>query len=393
MVRLTDIAIRNLKAGPARREIPDSGQRGLYVVVQPTGAKVFAVRYRFAGKPRKLTLQAGISLAAARREAADALYEVEKGNDPGVARQRARDEQRAAAADTLEAVCGEFFKRDGAKLRSAKDWQRDLTRLVFPILGRRPIADIRRKDIVRLLDGIEDNNGAASADTVLAIIRRIMNWYAVRDDNFRSPIVRGMRRRKPSEHARTRILTDDEIRAVWRAADNMAGPFGHYCKFLLLTAARRNEAAHLQWSEIKGADWYLPASRNKTKVDLTRPLSSAAAKVVLGTVQRIAGSDLVFSADGRRLGGMTKRKKAIDEASGVRNWTLHDLRRTARSLMSRAGVPSEHAERCLGHVIPGIQGTYDRHKYREEMLVAYEKLSAIIAQIVDPQLNVVPMRG
>jgi integrase len=390
MVRLTDIAIRNLKAGTARREIPDSGQRGLYLVVQPTGAKVFAVRYRFAGKPRKLTLTAGISLAAARREAADALYEVERGNDPGTIKQRAREAQRAAAADTLEAVCGEFFKRDGAKLRSARDWQRDLERLVYPSLGQRPIADIRRKEIVRLLDRIEDTNGAAQADTVLAIVRRVMNWHAARDDDFRSPIVRGMRRRKPSEHTRARVLTDDEIRAVWRAADGMPGPFGHYCKFLLLTAARRNEAAHMQWSEIVGQDWVLPGSRNKVKADLKRPLS-AAALAVLTKTPRVAGSDFVFSADGRRLGGMTRRKKEIDAASGVAGWQLHDLRRTARSLMSRAGVPSEHAERCLGHTIGGVEGVYNRHDYRDEMLVAHENLATLLGQIVDPQPNVVAM--
>jgi hypothetical protein len=146
MVRLTDIAIRNLKAGTARREIPDHGQRGLYVVVQPTGAKGFCVRYRFAGKPRKLTLQAGIGLAAARKEAADALYQVQQGKDPAATKQRAKEEQRAAAADTLEMVCAEFFRRDGAKLRTAADWQRDLARLVFPTLGARPIADIRSRN-------------------------------------------------------------------------------------------------------------------------------------------------------------------------------------------------------------------------------------------------------
>jgi integrase len=172
----------------------------------------------------------------------------------------------------------------------------------------------------------------------------------------------------------------------------MGGPFGTYVKFLLLSAARRNEAAHMKRVEIVGTDWTLPAARSKTKVDVARPLS-AAAPAVLSKVPQIAGSEFVFSHDGRRLGGMTRRKAEIDEASGTSGWTLHDLRRTARSLMSRAGVLSEHAERCLGHVIPGIQGTYDRHKYREEMLVAYEKLSTLIAQIVDPQPNVVPMRG
>jgi integrase len=134
----------------------------------------------------------------------------------------------------------------------------------------------------------------------------------------------------------------------------------------------------------------LPASRNKTKNDLTRPLS-AAALAVLSKVPRIAGSDFVFSAGGRRLGGMTRRKREIDEASGVTGWMLHDLRRTARSLMSRAGVPSEHAERTLGHTIRGVEGVYDRHSYRAEMLIAYEKLATLIGQIVDPQPNVIAM--
>ena len=243
MARLTDIAIRNLKPGATRREVPDQHQRGLYLIVQPTGNKVFCVRYRFDGRPRKLTLQPGIALAAARKEAADALYQVQQGRDPAQAKARAKEERRAAAADTLEAVAAEFFKREGSKLRSAKDWQRDQERLVFPTLGRRPIADIRRKEIVRLLDNIEDNNGSAQADATLAVISRVMSWHAARDDDFRSPIVRGMKRHTASK--RERVLNDDEIRAVWRAADSTQGPFGHYIKFLLLTACRRSEAAHL----------------------------------------------------------------------------------------------------------------------------------------------------
>jgi integrase len=239
-----------------------------------------------------------------------------------------------------------------------------------------------------LLDHIQDSNGAGQADNTLAIIRRLLNWHAVRSDDFRTPIVPGMGRRKPSEHTRSRVLNDDELRAVWKAADSAEGPFGGYVTFLLLTAARRNEAAHMRWSEINGSDWTLPAARNKTKVDLTRPLSAAALSV-LAKMPRIAGSDFVFSADGRRLGGMTRRKADFDRASGVTGWTLHDLRRTARSLMARAGVPSEHAERCLGHVPGGVEGVYDRHGYRDEMLIAYEKLSTLIGQIVDPQPNIV----
>src|SRR5262249_4052319 len=151
------------------------------------------------------------------------------------------------------------------------------------------------------------------------------------------------------------------------AADETAGPFGHYVQFLLLTAARRNEAAHMRWSEVVGSDWTLPAHRNKTKVDLVRPLS-AAAQAVLAKVGklRIADGEYVFSATGNRLGGLSRRKAEVDNFSGVTGWTLHDLRRTARSLMSRAGVTSDHAEQCLGHVIPGVRGTYDRHSYHKE---------------------------
>ena len=348
MVRMTDIATASPAWRRAARD-PDQHQRGLYVVVQPTGNKSFCVRYRYAGRPRKLTLQPGIGLAAARKEAADALYQIARPGHRG--RQTARQGGAARRSSRhAGSRVSEFFKREGERMRSAKDWQRDLGRLVFSTLGKRPVADVRRKDIVRLLDNVEDNNGAGQANVTLGSNSRIMNWYAARSDDFRTPIVRGMARTKPSEHARRRILTDDEIRAVWRASDSMAGPFGRYVQFLLLTAARRNEAAHLRWQEVVGADWTLPADRNKTKVDLTRPLS-AAAQAVLAKVPRIAGADFVFSADGRRLGGFSRRKAEIDAASGITDWTLHDLRRTARSLMS--------SHRCFVRTCRAVLGPRD----------------------------------
>ena len=387
---LTAVAIENLKPGAKRREVPDHGQRGLYVIVHPSGRQSFAVRYRFAGKPRKLTLGAGISLAAARKAAADALFELSQGRDPGAAKQQTRQAQRLAAADTFQAVATEYMRREGKKLRSA-DWrQRALERHVFPIIGNRPIGEIRRSEIVRLLDEIEEGSGGPMADQTLAVIRRMFNWHATRSDDFRSPIVRGMARTKPKERARSRTLTDDEIRSVWKAADTVEGPFGRYLQFVLLTAARRSEAGAMTWTEIKDGNWTLPATRNKVGVELVRPLSKAALDV-LSKVPRLAGTEYVFSGDGvHALGGFTRRIRELG-AAGVTGWTLHDLRRTARSLMSRAGVPSDHAERCLGHVMTGVRGTYDRHQYRDEMLLAYEKLATLIGQIVDPQPNVVAM--
>jgi integrase len=394
---LTDIAIRSLKPEAARREIPDPGARGLYVVIQPSGARSFAVRYRYAGKPRKLTLTAGISLAAARKAAADALFEVEQGRDPGATKRQVKQAQRLAAQDTFKAIAEEYLRREGDRLRTT-EWRRGvLERLAYPTLGDRPITDIRRSEIVRLLDKIEEGTplgvtgGAVMADRTLAIIRRVMNWHATRTDDFRSPIVRGMARANGAERARDRILGDDELRAVWQAADTDERPFARLVQFLLLTAARRTEAALMRWSELSGADWTLPASRNKTKVDLVRPLS-ATAQDVLARVPRLVDGELVFSNDGQNvIGSFSHSKQTFDAACGVTGWRLHDLRRTARSLMSRAGVNADHAERCLGHVIGGVRGTYDRHAYLEEKRHAFEALAAQIERIVNPRDNVMPL--
>ena len=192
--RLTDIAIRNLKSSATRYEMPDGAARGLYVVCQPSGRKGFAVRYRYNGKPRKLTLPSAITLAAARKLAAAAMHEVEQGRDPGVAKQEAAEKAALAAADTLQAICEEYSRREGAKLRTRDAQLATLKRHVFGPLGARPIASIKRKEIVRLLDSVADKSGARTADVVLAHLSRILGWHAIRDDEFHSPIVQGMAR-------------------------------------------------------------------------------------------------------------------------------------------------------------------------------------------------------
>jgi integrase len=395
--RLTDIAVRNLKSSATRYEVPDGAARGLYVVCQPSGRKGFAVRYRFGGKPRKLTLPGNVTLAAARKLAAEAMHEIEQGRDPGIAKQEAAEKAAEAAKDTLQAVCEEFYRRDGAKLRTRDAQLATLKRHVFGPLGGRPIAGIKRKEIVRLLDAVADNGGPRVADLVLAFLSRIMNWHAIRDGEFASPIVRGMARLKPSERARSRVLSDDELRAVVTTARELRTPFAALVLFLLYTAARRREGSHLEWAEIQNnGDWLLPSARNKVKASLLRPLSGAA-KHVLGAqvTKQIVGCKFVFSPDGARpLTGYSGHKRRFDATCGVCGWTLHDLRRTARSLMARAGVPDSHAERCLGHAVgSSVARIYDRHDYRIETQQAFEALAALVERIVEgPRgANVVPI--
>ena len=150
-------------------------------------------------------------------------------------------------------------------------------------------------------------------------------------------------------------------------------------RLLLLTAARRTEVAQMKWSEIADGVWTIPAERVKTGTEVKLPLSASALKLLAG-LPRVQDCGFVFSTNGSTpISGFSTLKLRLDLHCGINErWTLHDLRRTARSLMSRAGVNPDIAERCLGHTIGGVRGVYDRHKYTDEMRDAFEALAAQI---------------
>lgn len=403
---LTVIAIKNLGAKATRYEVPDPGCPGLYVVVQPSGAKSWVYRYRFGGKSRKLTIggaitEKGIEVLAigdARDVADEARVQVARKIDPieaGRAKQQAAAAEAAAAQNTVRVVAEKYLAQH-AHLRTNNQREAIFKRIIYPALGSRPLESIKRSEIVEILDDVSANRGVVMADRALATLRGLLNWHAARHDDYVSPIVSRMARSSTKERARNRTLTDVELRALWRACDE-AGIFGRYVQFTLLTAARRNESADLRNAEIDGADWTIPDDRYKNKLDHVVPLSEAAVRV-LGDVRKIVGTDFVFATpDGKAIAGFGSRKEVIDKLMTVKlreivgrddielqRWTLHDLRRSARSLMGRAGVPSEIAERCLGHVKRGVEGTYDRHSYYDEKKAAFGKLAKLIERIVSP---------
>jgi integrase len=362
----------------------DTEQKGLGLVVTRARHRSWAIQYRNTAREScRMTPSSPsfLGLNDARKWARTELAKVAHGRDP------LREKRNAVMAgkNTLRSVCEEYLKREGGKLRTVDGRRATLERLVYPVLGKREINEIKRSEINRLLDRIEDDNGPRAAGLTLSYLSVVFNWHAGRDDDFRNPIVRGMARGAPTR--RDRILSDAELIAVWNTARAAQGtPFGELVCFLLLTASRRGEAVGLRRSEIDGTDWLLPAARNKTKVDLIRPLSTAA-QAALDRLPRIG--DFVFSTDGKRpLGGLSAHKARFDEACGVSSWRVHDLRRTSRSLMSRVGVSPDHAERCLGHLIPGVRGVYDRHEYYDQKKVAFEKLAALIDRITSPAENV-----
>jgi integrase len=381
--QLTDrfCAGAKVRDGELQTDYFDTQVSGLALRVTQHGHRSWTLHYTLGAKRRRLTFgnYPAISLSGARTRADEARAAIVEGRDPSI-----------AATETLKDICELYLAREGDKLRNTK-WRKGVfDRHIYPTLGARPIAEIRRSEIVRLLDQIEEGSGAAMATQTLALIRKVMNWHATRSDDFLSPIVRGMARTQRSEQARERTLSDDELRKIWRTNN---GIFSAYVRFLLLTAARRNEAAQMTWAEVAKGDWTLPAARNKTGVDLVRPLSKAA-QAILAALPK--AGEFVWSTHGGAIpiGGFTQFKRRFDAASGTKGWALHDLRRSARSLMSRAGVPTDHAERCLGHVIPGVRGVYDRHAYHAEKQQAFEALAGIVERIVSgSQAGVVQLRG
>jgi integrase len=375
----------------------DEAMPGFGLMVTRAGHKSFILQYRASHRSRRMLIgdSKKIGLDKARNEAKKALGGVASGGDPLQERRKIE----AQAENTFQSICEEYLRREGARLRSKSQLEGALRRVVYvkpdssePRLGSRQIDDIRRSDIVRLLDKIEDERGPVAADFALAVIRKIMSWHARRSDDFRSPIVSGMARSNPSERKRERILSDDELRAFWKASGESTGPFGPLLRFTLLTAARRMEAASLTHRDIVDGDWIIPGTRYKTKTETVLPLSKAAQDVLV-SVPRIEGVDYVFTTGTKPIGGFSQFKSKFDQKAGLSDWTIHDLRRTARSLMSRAGVPTDHAERCLGHAMGGVRGTYDRHAYHAEKKQAFEALAAQIDRIINPQANVIPMRN
>jgi integrase len=389
---LTDRGVEALKPRASRYAFPDPEVRGHYVRVMPSGAKSFVTVARdLSGRQVWSTIGAVdvLSIDDAREKGRETIKRVRDGL-PAF-------EAPPTKPDGFEAIAEQWLKRhvQAKGLRSEGEVTRLLKAHVYPRWKDRAFLGIRRSDVAALLDVVEDDHGARQADYVLAIVRGIMNWFASRHDDYVPPIVRGMRRTSAKERARSRILTDDEIRTIWKVAEGN-GTFGAIVRMLLLTGQRRRKVLSMRWADVSvDGVWTIPnAAREKgTGGELVLP---AVAVEIIRSQPRIGDNAFVFP--GRANGhynGHSKGKKQFDaKLPKMPQWQLHDLRRSARSLLSRAGVSSEHAERIMGHAIEGVQAVYDRHSYRDEKADALKRLAALIDSIVHPdgRANVMPMK-
>jgi len=373
--------------------------RGFGVRVTAAGARAFVLNYRLRGREHRFTIGAYPDWSALKavHEARSLRQRIDRGENP--IEDRAPSPRTETVASIIDDFVVQHVRNKNQPLRSADEYESAFNRLVKPRIGKLGIYEVRRSHVIKMLDEIEDANGPVTADRTLAFVRKAFNWYAIRDDQFIAPVVRGMGRIKPKDRARTRVLSDEEIRIIWPEL-GQSGTFGAFVKMLLLSAQRRDEVAHMSHKEI-GEDgiWTIPAERYKTKRPNHVPLSKAA----LGVIEaqpKIDGCNYIFaSRAGTPFSGFGKSKARLDKAvlaamktqakKGAKveplpNWTLHDLRRTAKTLMVRASVRPDISERVLGHVIAGVEGTYDRHSYADEKRDALEKLAAMIERILNP---------
>lgn len=410
---LTTKSVEALKADPGRRlEIPDPGLSGLYAVVQPSGSKSWALRYRFAGKPKKLTLGKWplMGVAAARAAASKAIEAVELGKDPGAtkkATKAARRDAQITERDKVKTLLDLYEKRHLSKLKSGAEVSRRLRVEMLPVWGDCDVTEISRRDVIDLLDAIADSGRITTANRVRAYMSKFFNWCVEREIIEISPLL-GVKA-VAKERSRDRVLSDDEIRWLWAACDLTGYPWGPAAQMLLLTGQRLGEVCGMTEREIFGATWHLASERTKNARAHDVPLSEAAQAVLRG-VERIDGLDgYIFTTTGRtpvsgyfkaRNGLLGSMEEIAAEERGepveIPHWTFHDLRRTLATGMARIGIPVRITEAVLNHVSGtggGIVGVYQRHDYAGEKRQALEAWARFVGELVNgDEGNVVSLR-
>ena len=395
--------------------------------------------YLGADEPEQASLDQANTLAGARKLAGEAALQVAKGIDPARAKIREREEARKRAEntvltdrDTVEAVAKRFIEKHAKVKTRESSWQQTARLLGVPVSpknpakpsrakpggevisqwGDRPIHEITKRDVIDLLDGIVENGAPITANRVLAAVRKMFNWAVAQDIIAASPCL-GVER-PALEVKRTRMLSDDELRLVWKAADALGYPFGPLVQLLILTLQRRNEVAGINRNEVKIADrlWTIPAARVKTGEEHEVPLS-AAALAILNACPEIGDGGFYLTRYGNApVSGFSAAKKQLDAkvleiqkaeavargenpaaVTELKEWTFHDLRRSGSSGMARIGnIELVVTEKIMNHTsgaLRGVAGIYNRHEYADKKRAALDAWANHIMTLVAPTENAV----
>lgn len=380
--------IRAIKAGPERVDFYDPEERGLSLRVHPTGKKTWTCIYRHHGRMRRFTLGTWPAIPAreAKKLARNILADVEKGTDPAA---KKREERQA---ESFAELAHEYLERH-AKVKK-RSWRIDMRVIdseLIPAWGRLKAKNIKRADVRALIGKIVQRGSAIQANRTLEIVRKLFNFGIENDMVEANPCDHVP---KPSEeHQRDRVLTGDEIKAVWDAMGAETTITAAFFKLRLVTAQRGIEVRTMRWKNIDGDWWTIPAEFSKNGLSHRVPLSPMATKII-ADIEAETGRDSEWlfpspAKPGAHIGPLLTASARIRERSGVEDFKAHDLRRTAASMMTSMKIPRLVVGKILNHVERDITAVYDRHSYDEEKQDALEQWSRKLKSLVT-HLKAVP---
>jgi len=335
-------------------------------------------------------LTPGITLAAARKLAGDALLEVAQGRDPAAAKQATRRSAAAKTGDTIERWANAFVTRYAKKKTRPNSWRQTehvLNNIVLPAWKGRTVHDIKRKDVRELLEDLAETK-PIMANRTHGVLSKFFKWLMTKldDADFVSPVI-GVER-PAEEHVGERVLNDDEIVKLWAACDALGGREGACVKLLLLTGQRRSEISHLKWGEVGNDVLELPAPRMKGKRAHMVPLAAQAAAIIADMpklVPQVPKPDgCVFGES--PVGHFHRIRDRLDEHMGdIPKWVIRDIRRSVASGMARIGIAVPVVEKILAHrkgTFAGIVGVYQKYGFLPEMTVAMQRWGDHVERLV-----------
>ncbi len=376
---LTDTALKALKSKDKPYTVADD--RGLYVEVFPTGGIVWRYRYRIAGRREKLTLgkYPALTLKNARAKRDEAAQAAAMDKSPAQQKQLAKS---AAADTTTVAEFGErFFRQIVAKDRQDVTIpRRYFDKAIVPAIGTKPVRDVTTEDVRAIIWKKKDEGFDAAAGNIRGVLKRLFDYALTAGLLSVNPVLALPMRHVHKAKSRERALAPDEIRVFLKAAfeSNMRRQFKIGLHLILLTMVRKSELLLARWDhvDLELAEWHIPAEHSKTGRPHIVFLSKQAIALFKELQALAGGSDLVMP--GR--GSLTKpfAHNAINSAlkvalagQAIPAFTVHDLRRTASTLLHENGWASDVVEKALNHTIGGVRGVYNRAEYapqRQEML-------------------------
>jgi integrase len=381
-LNLTHNTVAGLKPPPrGQADYWDTRTPGFGVRVSTGGAKTYVMMYRANGRKRRMVIGRFpvMGLADARDKARKYLGQVAAGEDPGAEKQAQRQ------GETFAELAALYLERWAAEHKKASSASEDKRMLEADLAAwnERKLETIGRADVIALLDRIVARGASIQANRTRALISKLFNFAIARglvEHNPASHIPR-----PTAERTRDRVLSADEIRVLWLAAEHERPKVAALFKLALLTAARRTEILGMRWDEIDIASgwWTIPRERSKNGLAHRIPLVPCAVEVLRG-LQLTSDDEFVFPGGRLERPVMNPQKwlRRIREVTGIANFRLHDLRRTVASNLTALGVPRLTVSKLLNHAEAGVTAVYDRHSYDGEKRAALLRWETRLREIV-----------